>query len=287
VLRRLLTLRWLALSVLAVLLVVVMSLLGVWQWHRAQPSRYAAAVSAPPVGVTTVVRAAQPLPTYAVGRLVTASGTYDAEHQFVVPGRRLNGQVGSWVLSPLRLPDGSGVIVVRGWTGTPEGAGFAPTGPVDVTGRVQSAERTGLAAAGAGPELSAVDPAVVAPRLSYPLLDGYVVLTAQSPPANAALTPVPPLLPTSGDGLHPRNLAYALQWWVFAAFVMVGWWRMLRDDVQPPVTPEPAPAPVAPNPALDRRRRQALEDAVSGDDELAAYNRYLAELDDAADSRGR
>ena len=28
-----------------------------------------------------------------------------------------------------------------------------------------------------------------------------------------------------------RNLAYSAQWFVFAAFAVVLWWRMLRDDV--------------------------------------------------------
>jgi cytochrome oxidase assembly protein ShyY1 len=32
------------------------------------------------------------------------------------------------------------------------------------------------------------------------------------------------------SGLAWRNLAYALQWWVFAAFALVLWWKMVRQD---------------------------------------------------------
>jgi hypothetical protein len=27
-----------------------------------------------------------------------------------------------------------------------------------------------------------------------------------------------------------RNLAYAVQWWLFAAFGVFMWWRVVRDD---------------------------------------------------------
>ena len=37
----------------------------------------------------------------------------------------------------------------------------------------------------------------------------------------------PPDLPS---GLTLRNAAYALQWWVFAAFGLWMWWKMVRDD---------------------------------------------------------
>jgi ABC-type nickel/cobalt efflux system permease component RcnA len=35
-----------------------------------------------------------------------------------------------------------------------------------------------------------------------------------------------------GGGLSWRNLAYALQWWVFALFAAYMWWRMVRDDYE-------------------------------------------------------
>jgi hypothetical protein len=41
---------------------------------------------------------------------------------------------------------------------------------------------------------------------------------------------VPPPLPDPSRWSGIRNLLYACQWWVFAAFVAFMWWRM-TDDV--------------------------------------------------------
>jgi DNA-binding transcriptional regulator of glucitol operon len=86
-----------------------------------------------------------------------------------------------------------------------------------------------------------------------------------------------------------QNLAYALQWPLFGVFFAVMWWRMLRleslrldeADSDPPVLApllSPLPAPRAADPA-----EPAEGDA--DDEELAAYNRMLAEL--AARDRAR
>lgn len=79
-----------------------------------------------------------------------------------------------------------------------------------------------------------------------------------------------------------QNLAYTVQWPIFAAFGAYLWWRMLRDSVRG----EPAPDPVALETAAlieqekERRASTAVVRArdVEVDDELMAYNRYLAAL---------
>jgi DNA-binding transcriptional regulator of glucitol operon len=82
----------------------------------------------------------------------------------------------------------------------------------------------------------------------------------------------------------PQNLGYAVQWPAFALFAVVFWARTVRDAVRPPAgaararpARRPAPPPAAaPAPVTDEE-----------DPELAAYNRYLAQLDAAARARGR
>jgi DNA-binding transcriptional regulator of glucitol operon len=76
-----------------------------------------------------------------------------------------------------------------------------------------------------------------------------------------------------------QNLGYALQWPAFAVFVVVVWFRVCRDALRPPAD-EPAPA-------RKQTRRPAPQPAVAvvpvteeEDPELAAYNRYLARLDE-------
>ena len=84
-------------------------------------------------------------------------------------------------------------------------------------------------------------------------------------------------------GGSPQNLAYALQWPLFAGFAVYLWWRMLRFEVNPPAAPTaPQGAAVAPGdrPAAAVRRRYRPEEPVlPPDEDLDAYNRYLAGLD--------
>jgi DNA-binding transcriptional regulator of glucitol operon len=87
---------------------------------------------------------------------------------------------------------------------------------------------------------------------------------------------------TSGGGTL-QNLGYTLQWPTFAAFAVFMWWRLRRlererrqqlerqaqssPEPQPPKEPPAVQPPAAVTPARDEP-----------EDELAAYNRYLAEL---------
>lgn len=79
-----------------------------------------------------------------------------------------------------------------------------------------------------------------------------------------------------------QNLAYVLQWPVFAAFGVYMWWRMLREAVRG--VPEPAAELVeeAELVEAEQAKRQSgavvLARDVEIDDELVAYNRYLAAL---------
>ncbi|SHF28801.1 hypothetical protein [Streptoalloteichus hindustanus] len=109
-----------------------------------------------------------------------------------------------------------------------------------------------------------------------------------------------------------QNYGYALQWPSFAVFFVYMWWRMMRMEarqlaedaaaagaegaervegvVEPAVgsltapagttaapEPTPAPEPAAATPPRRKARPVVVLDEEP-DDELAAYNRYLAEL---------
>ncbi len=83
-----------------------------------------------------------------------------------------------------------------------------------------------------------------------------------------------------------QNIVYALQWPSFAAFGIFLWWQTLRDELRPAqagregrrgaVLPGPA-SPGAANPLVDE----------PADEELAAYNRYLAWLNAREEQRQR
>jgi DNA-binding transcriptional regulator of glucitol operon len=90
-----------------------------------------------------------------------------------------------------------------------------------------------------------------------------------------------------------QNWAYAVQWPLFAIFFGLLWWRMLRMELRAATTDQPQheqpqPASERPPSATDQHvptpRRAAVVRAEQDDPELAAYNRFLAEL--AARDRG-
>lgn len=68
-----------------------------------------------------------------------------------------------------------------------------------------------------------------------------------------------------------QNLGYVLQWPLFGLFPAFVFWRLRKLRTQP-AAPAPEPAPVA------ARKAPRVERDDGDDPELAAYNRYLAEL---------
>ncbi|MFF4807953.1 hypothetical protein ACFY03_07020 [Micromonospora chersina] len=86
------------------------------------------------------------------------------------------------------------------------------------------------------------------------------------------------------------SFGYAIEWPVFAGFVVFVWWRELRHALRasreepassaPPAAADPEPAVAAP--AVRRPVRVSRVPAVpvggADDGELAAYNRYLSWL---------
>jgi surfeit locus 1 family protein len=244
------TARSVTLTLLAALAVCVMIALGVWQWQRGHvivtepPARDAA------VAVGRVVSGAAPpgtpqasLTADEVGRHVVVDGTFDPQADLLVASRRLDGRPGSWALGIVRTADGSGVPVVRGWVPQDAPAPPLPAGPVRVDGVVQAPEGTDVAgttnALPAG-QVSVVSAALLVNVVDYRLANAYVTDSAPS----AGLLAVPPTDPgQAGRRLDWRNLAYAAQWWVFAAFAVVVWWRALRDDRDLAAAREDAPGP--------------------------------------------
>ena len=233
--------RWLALLAAVLVAAAVMARLGEWQLDRArqkgEQDRIRTAQAHPPVPLSSLVTARTAVPESAADRRVSVQGTWDGSRQLLVPGRRLGDATGLWVLTPLRLPDGSGVPIVRGWVpdaGSPAADPRSlPTGRVDVTGVLQPTEDVTELNPGDASDVPAGEVALAAAPLlvqhwSYPLVTGYVVQTAASPAATPALAAVPPS--TGSGGLALQNLSYAFQWWLFSAFGIFFWWRIVRAD---------------------------------------------------------
>jgi surfeit locus 1 family protein len=243
VLRTALKPRWLALLALALVLASLMAWLGNWQLNRARQQSRARAIEAaenrPAVELTSLLRARQTFTNAVADRPVTASGTWDGAHQVLVAERYLGDRRGWWVLTPLVLPDASTVAVVRGWVPSADDPAAdparLPAGPVAVAGVLRPSEppidrRPGEASGLPAGQIDGVDLTQLVQRWPAKLITGYVVLTAQQPaPAVPGPTLVPPTAP-SNRSVAWQNLSYAVQWFVFAGFMVFLWWRLVRDD---------------------------------------------------------
>lgn len=155
---------------------------------------------------------------------VTFVGIYDVDNQVVARNRPLNGQPGYEVLTPLRLDDGTAVIIDRGWlpignieAGRPDEIPAPPSGQVEVTARMKPGEPAVNRGAPEG-QVASIDLVALSDRLDYPLQDAAYGLLALERPG-AAVTPVAAPKPSIDEGPH---LSYSLQWFAFGVLAFVG-----------------------------------------------------------------
>jgi surfeit locus 1 family protein len=255
--RTALTPRWSALLLLALAIAAVMSVLGVWQldvYRSKTAAATAGRASIPAVPLQSLFSIDSGLPASAVARRVTVTGTWASPaDQIYVSDRAHEGRDGFWVVTPLLLNDtgSSGrdaVMVVRGWVASVnDPAAKAPTGPATLTGGVASSEAQDSSGdVNQTRILQSLRIPTIVHMVDYRVYDAFVVQTATDPSTPAAGTSAaglamvePPSPPTDHAGL--RNVAYAFQWWIFAAFTLWMWGRMVLDahrsgdpDHQPP-----------------------------------------------------
>ncbi len=226
--------KWLALLALALLIGIAFVQLGRWQLGVAHDKARAEAIEAagkePVVVLSTLLTPHTEFPPAAGGRLVTATGSYD-EGQVLIPARLLDGKDGFWVLTPLRL-GGSGAIfpVLRGWTPQAQ-APVPPPGEVTVTASLAPGESPAEGSYPPG-QLGSVDLSRLVNTWDGDLYNAFGFAQRESSGTTALdpapLTHVPP--PRPDTGLNGRNAAYALQWWIFAAFALVMWLKMVQAD---------------------------------------------------------
>ncbi|WP_393059031.1 SURF1 family protein [Streptomyces sp. LN549] len=264
--RFLLTPRWWGINLFVVLAIPFCVFMGTWQLGRFEDrvQTHEAAEKQPSPGTMAAKPLDELLPvdTVTSGRPATASGRY--ADQFLVPGRKLEDRSGFYVLDMLRTDTGKALPVVRGWL--PGKAGHtpvpaAPTGRVTVTGDLQASENTGtdgVDVKGGLPDgqVGMISAASLVNLVPYDVYDAWVTLqetdartgasgTDASGTADAVLTdtpgksggelrPVPAAAP-QGSGLDLKafqNLGYTGEWFVFAAFVVFMWFRLLRREAE-------------------------------------------------------
>lgn len=201
-------------------------ILAPWQYSRyldrdGVNSQVAAAAVTAPVEATTLLPIGAEPAADSAWRPVSATGTFVADQQVFVRLRQYLKQDAREVLVPLRLTDGSTVLIDRGYvlsSDLDEGRlpAALPTGEVTVTGRVTLAQpdpgRRPDQQLNGRSEVYGIDPLVLLAGEPQPR-GGFLQLTADSP---AVLIPIG--VPDREDGPY---LSYALQWYTFGAIALL------------------------------------------------------------------
>lgn len=253
VIRALLTPKWLGALVLAVLFAIGCYFLGGWQYGRhvdkvERNARLDANYAAPARPVAEVI-GPEALPLAAQWTHVEATGTYAATAHLYVRNRPNRGVYGYEVVAPLRLGDGSLVLVDRGWVANAkEGASILPVVPPVPTGQVRV---TGWALPGEPslgrslPEgqLASINLPEAAAQWGESLRGGYLRLE-QEVEESGALVPAPAPLDPPDRSLGPHQ-AYAFQWWLTMPLGFVLVWYGIRRERQ--ALAEPGGSPAAPS----------------------------------------
>jgi cytochrome oxidase assembly protein ShyY1 len=238
--------RWIAFHLLVIAAIVAMINLGFWQLRRLDERRefndqVATRIDLPPEPLDEVVVAGTD-PEAVEWRSVEAEGTYLPDEQFVVVNRSQGGLAGELVVTPLELADGRILLVERGFVPLDTEAAPAPTGEVEIVGRLrpsQERRRGQLSdpAEGDLTEVQRVDIDRLADQLPGSVAPMYVELVS-STPAETPPFPAPIELPELSEGPH---LSYAVQWFIFSLCVAVGWVLAVRHSIRSRSTTGPAP----------------------------------------------
>lgn len=237
----------LAVHLLGAVAVGVALTAGVWQYTAWEDRRAAEArdlTSAAPRALDAVMDGDDPFPGELVGLPVRLEGTWRPAETFFVAEREEGGRVGHWLVTPVDVAgNDSAIPVVRGWVADPTDP--APPAPdaeaVSLTGWLQPSEGRGLVDDDPGDDvLPELRIASLTQRVGMDLYSGFVVADADrtDDPAVAAAGTGPEVLPVRPDDLPDvgvftalRNLLYAGEWWIFAAFAAFIWWRFCRDEL--------------------------------------------------------
>jgi len=119
---------------------------GVWQLSRAHAKQANEALVAER-GVMPALAAAELARDAAAGerqwqRHIVLTGEWDAAHTVFLMNRTMDERSGFYVMTPLKLPDGSAVVVQRGWVARDDTSPMkappvvTPAGPVTLHGHV-------------------------------------------------------------------------------------------------------------------------------------------------------
>jgi len=243
VLKFLLTPKWIALTLVALLLQPAFWELSQWQWRRLhQRETYNAVIlknqALDPAILEDIVSFGSGKNTIEKTyewRRIDVVGTWLTNKQVLVRKQAFESNLGFWVITPFKSTSGITILVNRGWTAATDSALSTPsvltppTGPVEILGRARIVTaRTKLRPTDLPPtQVDGVHPDEVLPGTVH-VSNAYLELTASSPQSTTSdLQSIP--APEITEGPHR---SYALQWIFFAIMTLIGWGVLVRKELK-------------------------------------------------------
>ncbi len=155
-------------------------------------------------------------------RRIGAVGQYRPDETVLILNRSQGGRAGLNVVTPLRLDDGSSILVVRGFIPLGLPVPEPPEGTITVVGIARTSDTrraTDLDVAGGRvEEFFRLDIERIDSQIDGDLLPVALNAQGSDPLDDSSLQPV--AAPSLSEGSH---LSYAIQWLIFATAVVVGW----------------------------------------------------------------
>lgn len=220
--------RWIGFTVVVIAAIVAFGILSAWQWSRAEERRVERVELTSRLTAASVPLADAGLDEYT---RVTTEGAYIEGSDRLVRSRPQGGGNGFWVVSALEpnSDPSTYVWVVRGWMPSQNAATSvidvppAPPGVRAVEGYLRSFESTGPTPDDLPPGQITAMSVTQLPRLEGRAYDRWI----QSAEGEGALDVL--VLPEIDEG---RNISYAVQWLLFAAVAIGGWFIFLRREAR-------------------------------------------------------
>ena len=237
--------KWIALTLVAILLQPAFFALSDWQWRRLhQRETYNTVIlgnqNKTAVSLDDAISQAHAAPQPSFDptwqwRPISVTGTWDVAHQVLVRKKSYESNLGFWVVTPITDAAHHSILVNRGWIPASASALTspavlpAPKGIVSIIGRLR------IIAARDKPQptdlphgqVDTIQPSEVLPTSSV-VSNGYLELSASTPQSMTSdLSPIQP--PEITEGPHR---SYALQWIFFAIMTVIGYIILVRKQIQ-------------------------------------------------------
>jgi cytochrome oxidase assembly protein ShyY1 len=224
--------KWILFHLGIALLVFIMINLAFWQVRRLDQkkdfNREVTSHSQTPPQPLSKILTSSTNPKLVEWIPVHLTGTYQTDLAVTVVNRSQNGTAGVDTMVPLKLDDGTYVLVNRGFIPLSMNIVKAPPGSVAVTGYLRVSEKRGVLGAtdntaSGNRTFQREDVPLISQALKISTSPMWIQMINESP--STGEWPAPVAFPELSEGPH---FSYAVQWCLFSAIAIFGWGFQIR-----------------------------------------------------------